>query len=46
MIECGKGTALRLRSAVRLFTEYTEREPEYVKTWLMWSIHFSPMICD
>jgi len=34
----------RLAATAPLFTEYTAREPDYVKVWLMWSMHFAPGI--
>ena len=34
----------QLRATAPLFIEYAEREPDYVKVWLMWSMHFSPGI--
>ena len=34
----------RLQATAPLFTEYTAREPDYVKVWLMWSMHFAPDI--
>lgn len=36
--------AEQLRATAPLFTEFTEREPDYVKVWLMWSMHFAPDI--
>jgi AcrR family transcriptional regulator len=32
----------RLTATAPLFTEYAARQPDYVKVWLMWSMHFSP----
>jgi AcrR family transcriptional regulator len=32
----------RLAATAPLFTEYAARQPDYVKVWLMWSMHFSP----
>jgi AcrR family transcriptional regulator len=34
----------RLPATAPLFTEFTAREPDYVKVWLMWSMHFAPEI--
>jgi AcrR family transcriptional regulator len=34
----------QLAATAPLFIEFTEREPDYVKTWLMWSMHFAPEI--
>ena len=34
----------QLRATAPLFVEFAEREPNYVKTWLMWSMHFAPDI--
>jgi hypothetical protein len=31
-----------LRATARLFIEFAEREPDYIKVWLMWSMHFAP----
>ena len=42
--QCLAQSAERLPATGRLFTEYTEREPAYVKVWLMWSMHFAPEI--
>jgi AcrR family transcriptional regulator len=32
----------RLTATAPLFTEYAAQQPDYVKVWLMWSMHFSP----
>jgi AcrR family transcriptional regulator len=34
----------RLAATAPLFTEYAARQPDYVKVWLMWSMHFSPEV--
>jgi AcrR family transcriptional regulator len=34
----------QLRATAPLFVELAEREPDYVKVWLMWSMHFAPDI--
>lgn len=34
----------QLRATAPLFAEFSEREPDYVKAWLMWSMHFAPGI--
>jgi len=34
----------QLRATAPLFVEYAQAEPDYVKVWLMWSMHFSPAI--
>jgi AcrR family transcriptional regulator len=34
----------QLRATAPLFIEYAEREPDFVKVWLMWSMHFAPGI--
>jgi len=36
--------AARLAATGPLFTQYTEKEPEYIKVWLMWGMHFAPEI--
>ena len=36
--------AEQLRATAPLFVEFSEREPDYVKVWLMWSMHFAPGI--
>ena len=36
--------AERLPATAPLFTKYTATEPDYVKVWLMWSMHFAPEI--
>lgn len=35
-----------LPATATLFAKYTQREPDYVKVWLMWSMHFAPDIQD
>jgi TetR/AcrR family transcriptional regulator, hemagglutinin/protease regulatory protein len=32
----------RLTATAPLFNEYAAQQPDYVKVWLMWSMHFSP----
>ena len=32
----------QLRATGPLYIELAEREPDYVKVWLMWSMHFAP----
>ena len=34
----------QLRATAPLFEEFSQREPDYVKVWLMWSMHFAPGI--
>lgn len=34
----------RLAATATLFTDFVMREPEYVKVWLMWGMHFAPVI--
>lgn len=34
----------RLSATAPLFTEFAARQPDYVKVWLMWSMHFSPEV--
>ena len=34
----------RLPATASLYVEYAGREPDYVKVWLMWSMHFAPEI--
>ncbi len=34
----------RLWATVPLFVQFATQEPEYVKVWLMWSMHFAPDI--
>ena len=34
----------RLAATAPLFTDFAAREPDYVKVWLMWSMHFAPAI--
>ena len=34
----------RLTATAPLFTEYAAQQPDYVKVWLMWSMHFSPEV--
>ena len=34
--------AQQLAATAPLFTEYAEQQPDYVKVWLMWSMHFAP----
>jgi AcrR family transcriptional regulator len=34
----------RLAATGPLFMDFTAREPDYVKVWLMWSMHFAPDI--
>jgi AcrR family transcriptional regulator len=34
----------QLRATAPLFIEYAQREPDFVKVWLMWSMHFAPGI--
>ena len=34
----------RLAATAPLFAEYAVRQPDYVKVWLMWSMHFSPEV--
>ena len=36
--------AEQLRATAPLFVEFSQREPDYVKVWLMWSMHFAPGI--
>jgi len=36
--------AEQLAATAALFVEFAEREPDYVKVWLMWSMHFAPDI--
>ena len=36
--------AEQLRATAILFVEYAQHEPDYVKVWLMWSMHFAPEI--
>ena len=37
-------SAEQLRATAPLFIEYAQREPDFVKVWLMWSMHFAPGI--
>jgi len=34
----------QLPTTAQLFIKFAEREPDYVKVWLMWSMHFAPEI--
>jgi AcrR family transcriptional regulator len=34
----------RLAATAPLFTDFAAREPDFVKVWLMWSMHFAPEI--
>ncbi|MEH6611656.1 MAG: helix-turn-helix domain-containing protein [Halioglobus sp.] len=34
----------RLPATASFYIEYAGREPDYVKVWLMWSMHFAPDI--
>lgn len=34
----------RLPATATLYIDYASREPDYVKVWLMWSMHFGPEI--
>ena len=34
----------QLRATAPLYIDFARREPAYVKTWLMWSMHFAPGI--
>ena len=34
----------RLPATATLYIDYASREPDYVKAWLMWSMHFGPEI--
>ena len=34
----------RLPATASLYIDYASREPDYVKVWLMWSMHFAPEI--
>jgi len=34
----------RLAATAPLFADYAAQEPNYVKVWLMWSMHFSPEV--
>jgi AcrR family transcriptional regulator len=34
----------QLPATATLFAEYAQCEPDYVKVWLMWSMHFAPAI--
>jgi AcrR family transcriptional regulator len=34
----------RLPGTASLYIDYASREPDYVKVWLMWSMHFAPEI--
>jgi AcrR family transcriptional regulator len=34
----------QLRATAPLYVDFARREPDYVKTWLMWSMHFAPDI--
>ena len=34
--------AQQLAATAPLFTEYAAQQPDYVKVWLMWSMHFAP----
>ncbi|MEH6549285.1 MAG: helix-turn-helix domain-containing protein [Pseudomonadales bacterium] len=34
----------RLPATVPLYSDYAIRQPNYVKVWLMWSMHFAPEI--
>jgi AcrR family transcriptional regulator len=36
--------AEQLRATAPLYVDFARREPEYVKVWLMWSMHFAPHI--
>ena len=36
--------AQRLAATAPLLAEYATRQPDYVKVWLMWSMHFSPEV--
>ena len=35
---------VELRATAPLYIDFARREPAYVKTWLMWSMHFAPGI--
>jgi AcrR family transcriptional regulator len=37
-------SAEQLRATAPLFIEYAQREPDFVKVWLIWSMHFAPGI--
>jgi TetR/AcrR family hemagglutinin/protease transcriptional regulator len=34
----------RLPATATFFTDFASREPDYVKVWLMWNMHFAPDI--
>lgn len=34
----------QLRATAPLYMAFAEKEPDYVKVWLMWSMHFAPEI--
>jgi AcrR family transcriptional regulator len=34
----------QLPATAPLFIEFAQRDPDYVKVWLMWSMHFAPEI--
>lgn len=34
----------RLTATAPLFTEYAAQKPDYVKVWLIWSMHFAPEV--
>lgn len=34
----------RLAATAPLYTNFAAREPDYVKVWLMWNMHFAPEI--
>jgi len=34
----------RLRATAPLYMAFSEQQPDYVKVWLMWSMHFAPDI--
>jgi AcrR family transcriptional regulator len=36
--------AEQLAATAPLFADYAAKEPDYVKVWLMWSMHFAPEI--
>ena len=36
--------ALRLEATAPLYAQFAAEQPEYVKAWLMWSMHFAPDI--
>ena len=35
-------SAARLAATAPLFTQYASEQPDYVKVWLIWSMHFAP----